>query len=380
MASDNARPEDIQANLAAAASRLRGFSADPSMAINPEVTRREPSLGGYPPEGGEGLAAPAAEETPRAAGPNRLNRLFGRRQAEQPDLLAGVTPRAADRGSDFAGGAEAPARLSSGRRWRNRAILAAIAAGLILGLSFLYFGGGSGDSPVLIAADPNPEKVKPEDPGGLQVPNQNSTLLNNQAGLPAGGETVLPAEEQPAPLVVEAPSLTDIGNTGNNLALPAAPAMPEVPMVAAPPVAAAPAIPEAAPALPAPEIPAVIPAAVSDNTAPAVLQPAIDQPAAAPVAADQPLPVAAVAPGPGGSAFVQLAAVKSEAAARKEWSKLQKKYPDLLGALDLRLQKVDKGAEGVFVRVQAGPFADKSTAKSFCGQLKAVNQPCLVAK
>ncbi|MGH6894839.1 MAG: SPOR domain-containing protein [Dongiaceae bacterium] len=89
---------------------------------------------------------------------------------------------------------------------------------------------------------------------------------------------------------------------------------------------------------------------------------------------------AAVTPAPTGNARVQLAASKSEAAVQKEWVRLRKAHPDLLGGLSLTIQRVDKGADGVFYRLQAGPLADKTAAKQLCASLKQQNQDCIVAK
>ena len=72
--------------------------------------------------------------------------------------------------------------------------------------------------------------------------------------------------------------------------------------------------------------------------------------------------------------------MKSEAAAKSTWAKLQKAHPDQLGNLNLMVEKVDKGSEGVFYRVQAGPFSDKTAAKSVCSALSAKGQACILAR
>ena len=88
---------------------------------------------------------------------------------------------------------------------------------------------------------------------------------------------------------------------------------------------------------------------------------------------------AAVTPvAPTGNTRVQLAAGKSEASVQKEWAALQKAHPDLLGPLSLHIERVDKGASGVFYRLQAGPLADKNAAKELCAGLKQKGQDCLV--
>jgi cell division septation protein DedD len=92
-----------------------------------------------------------------------------------------------------------------------------------------------------------------------------------------------------------------------------------------------------------------------------------------------PAQTATVQPAAGGSARIQLAAVKTEAAAQKEWVRLQKMHPDVLGALTLHVEKFEKSASETFYRIQAGPFQDKAGAKQICAQLKQKDQACIVA-
>lgn len=320
---------------------------------------------------------------------------------EQPDLLAGLPPPPL--GDALTEDTEAAMQ----RRRRNRRILALSAALVIVGAGFWFWnmgGGGSTDVPV-IAAETTPEKVKPADEGGLQVPNQNVQVLDNMdTTQPAAeGETVLPPPEQPvtppAPTIEETQQAPEAATDDNATATlqdvpsvtapeppatettasePAAPAaettQPSAPETA--PSATAAAEPEQQPAAPAPE--AAAPEAT--QTQPAQTEPAQAEPAAPEPAATQ---EAAIAPAPApatGDARIQLAAVKSEDAAQKEWAKLQKAFPDLLGSLTLTVQKVDKGASGIFYRIQAGPLADKAAAKKLCGSLKQRGQDCLVAK
>ena len=79
-----------------------------------------------------------------------------------------------------------------------------------------------------------------------------------------------------------------------------------------------------------------------------------------------------------GAFRIQLAAVRSQDAARLGWQKMTKAYPDILGPLTLNVVKVDRGASGALYRLQAGPFADRDTAESACGKLKQKRQDCLV--
>src|SRR5579871_6511237 len=78
-----------------------------------------------------------------------------------------------------------------------------------------------------------------------------------------------------------------------------------------------------------------------------------------------------------GNYRIQLASLKSEAAAQKTWKRLATKYKDVLASLTVHIQKVAL-ASGTFYRLQAGPFEDKTAAAAVCAKLKVHGQPCLV--
>ena len=78
-----------------------------------------------------------------------------------------------------------------------------------------------------------------------------------------------------------------------------------------------------------------------------------------------------------GNYRIQLASLKSEAAAEKTWKRLSSKYKDVLASLTVHIQKVAL-ASGTFYRLQAGPFEDRTAAADACAKLKAHGQQCLV--
>jgi len=72
--------------------------------------------------------------------------------------------------------------------------------------------------------------------------------------------------------------------------------------------------------------------------------------------------VAALGAGPAlaaGDYFVQLASVKSDQGARKEWSRLQKAHSELFDDLPLDVQRADLGDRGIFYRIRIGPFPNR---------------------
>ena len=81
-----------------------------------------------------------------------------------------------------------------------------------------------------------------------------------------------------------------------------------------------------------------------------------------------------------GDYFVQLASVKSDASARKEWKRLRKAHPDLFDDLAVDVQRADLGDRGIFYRIRTGPFPNRATAQDMCWQIKAAKLGCLVVR
>lgn len=399
------RAEQIQANVAAALSRLRG---EPAASAAPSAPRTEadqilteseplfsvdastiPTMVGAPDPnmalGPHGSGADSGQrDTP-------FERLTGLKPEDQPDLLQGISASPPPFADLPDADVEAVRRK---RRLRNRLLLGAAAIALLAGFWILSGGDGGPQEVPVITADGSPERVKPEEEGGLAVPNQDVAILNNADGTATNqAETVLPAPEQPAApppppepaVTAEAPAVD--ASAGDAPAIvaaapEAAPATPGIPSVSAPDVTAIPTVP--APT----ELGAVDPAATASaaesapsETAPAQTETAPTETAATQTAAATDLPKvsAAIQPVPGGTARIQLASVKSEDGARAEWARLQKAYPAILGGLELHIERFEKSAGDVYFRVQAGPLGDKASAKQICTDLKQKNQACIVA-
>lgn len=242
-----------------------------------------------------------------------------------------------------------------------------IAVGIVLALVvivFAYRAGvreGGGEGPPLITADPSPIKVPPESPGGMEVPNQDALILNQQPGqATTEAEQLLPPAEQPLPPPAEAPLDADATST-----------LPETPPAAAAPVpgAGAPVDGASATAPPTSGVPAA--------PAPVTAQPA--QPSA--TAAVAPPPPAALTPAPAaaGGAAVQFAALKDRAAADQAWARLQKLHGDLIGGLRPSIEAVSVNGSTLY-RLRGIGLADKSAAAALCAKLKTRKQDCTVVR
>lgn len=92
--------------------------------------------------------------------------------------------------------------------------------------------------------------------------------------------------------------------------------------------------------------------------------------------AAEPKVAVAIAPG---DFYVQLASIKDQSRAGKEWLSMKSKYSALSDS-DYRVQQANVKS-GTFYRIQAGPMS-KSSADRVCNSLKAAKKPggCLVVK
>jgi hypothetical protein len=205
------------------------------------------------------------------------------------------------------------------------AVMAAGAAGAGGWWAFQKFGHRFSGGVPLVEADPRPFKVRPDDPGGLRVPNQGELIMERpgnrtqsaaQAGRPAA---VAPEAEAP--------------NLGGLRAA-----------IAPPPT-------------PAPQ--------------PAVPAPVAATPAAAP-AADTPRVWT------GGRVQVQLGALISEEAARTEWDRLARRAPELFQGRTPQVLRLDRGeGQMPLFRLRASGLPDQETATEFCQRIRAVGGACV---
>jgi hypothetical protein len=304
--------------------------------------------------------------------------------------------------------AEDTAELESDLRGRRRLLPAvtALAALFCFGAIVWYaytWGTGQMTSEELpvVRAEPMPEKVRPEQPGGMEVPHQGIAVLNAEDREGEGtavAERLLPRPEEPAPLPPLEPEAPQAAGGVPEETWPPAP--PEAPLLAEDDVTEAPdlagalgepgseaeteteiaeidgvTLPLRKPGAPATEddqIAALLeqaPLETANGNAAAPAPPAPPQDTAP--AATQTAAVTA------GDVVLQLSSVRSETAAAAEWRRLQAAHPQQLGDRRLTLETAE--VQGTtYYRVQTGPFASRDAAAAVCTQLKARNQDCLV--
>ena len=249
-------------------------------------------------------------------------------------------------------------------------------AGGVLGLAAL--GGAAvwgvsriGPRPVpVIEADSRPLKVRPENPGGLVVQNQDQLVLEppevrrnrerNQganARLDSGPEA--PALEQLRQQVPPAPVPGPAAAPAPIAGAPATALAPIAGASAAPPqggIATVPATPGAA-------------LAATALGAPAAAAPGSLAPPVAPA-------TGSFRPAAAGKVQVQLGALASEEAAKAEWERLVARIPDL-GGFQSRIIRLDREGQPTLWRLRTGPFADQATARALCEAVRARGGNCV---
>ena len=332
---------------------------------------------------------------------------------------------------------EAPPK---GRRLGVLAIAGVLALAVVgtagaFGYRALFGSSGSTQPPPVIKADTSPTKIVPATTG---KDTQSGKLITERVNDKGQGEKLVSREEQPidrsgAPVLTQSAAQGPVGggviaNEPKKIrtiaihpdqpvvadAQPPAPPLAAAPATrqAAPaPVAAAPAPPPAArPAAPPPRVaetsadaeqdapppparqaaPARQQAAPASGNAPLSLSPdaaparasraAAPPPARTAAIAPAPAPVAAASASAGGSgSYVQLSSQRSEAEAQAAFRGLQAKFPTQLGGRQLQIHKADLGAKGTYYRAMVGPFA-ASDAAELCSSLKSAGGQCLIQK
>jgi len=236
--------------------------------------------------------------------------------------------------------------VSREARPRLRGLAAGLGALLIValfagGMWYAYLlgtrhaSGPSIETVPLIRADTSPTKVKPEKPGGMEVPDRDKLIYTQKR---AAVEHLLPPPEKPMPRPA---------GSGAPTAQSGAPSLP----------LGSPAATATAPSMAAAANPPVKTVATSNGGA----KPAAVQPSPAKVNVTR----------------MQFASVRSEEEAIQEWNRIKRANSDLLGNLSATPVRADLGEKGIFYRVLSGPVAD---AERVCRELNQRNVGCIIAR
>ncbi len=77
---------------------------------------------------------------------------------------------------------------------------------------------------------------------------------------------------------------------------------------------------------------------------------------------------------------VQLGSYKSINGLEKGWKILQRKFPKQLSKLRYSIKKVELGSKGIYYRLHVGPLSKRDDASKICKELSAKKQGCLIAR
>lgn len=203
------------------------------------------------------------------------------------------------------------------------AALTVIVLAIFGGLIWYSYLKGNDDGPVpVVHADKSVVKEKPDNPGGLEVPDQDKRVFDRIAsGQSENSEQLGPSAELP----LERPADTKSIKTAMKKA-----------------------------------------AKAERESQKAPLPPQKEAENAVRIMA--------------GKYLVQLGAFGHEDSAEKLWRKLRQDNISLLGDLAPHIKRLDLGKKGVLYRLRGGTIADKATATTICKTLKAKKQACIVVK
>jgi hypothetical protein len=206
----------------------------------------------------------------------------------------------------------------------------------------------------MIQAPPGPVKVKPADPGGLQVNTQTSALLGSNGS--AAGANLAPAPEAPDPAALAA--------TANQ----------EQPQPTPPPPAPA-AVKPPAPAVAVLSVPETAAPSAPHQTAMNIPPPSASAAAVHNLAQEYNPPVQSAGHG---HVRVQLAALDSQAAALREWEHLAHRMPALFDGRRPIFAEAHVNGH-TYWRVRTAGFVSVNEAAQFCHNVRARGAACTVA-
>lgn len=263
-------------------------------------------------------------------------------------------------------------------RGRMVLLLAIVFVGAAAALLFVVFQQGvrtgGRNAPPVIVAEAGPEKVKPEDPGGLDVPHQDKTVYDRVSGeAPERVERLLPEPEEPIDISGLRSSEASNDAPDIDTATDTVSGAEETPAKAL--------VSEAAKDLPSPK-PEVVNEVEDIGDLIKSLPEADLEPIGNSVASvDEGMVNRASGTIPSatsGAYVVQIGSFRGADLASGGWEALNRKNSDLLANLRPDIQLADLGDKGIYYRLRIGPFATKADAQALCAALKERRQDCLV--
>ncbi|MDC0033007.1 SPOR domain-containing protein [Alphaproteobacteria bacterium] len=264
-------------------------------------------------------------------------------------------------------------------RWGQRLLTLLIVAAAIGGFSavvvYSYEKGLSMKTDTaapIISAQKGPTKMRPQEPGGMSVPNRDKKIYSrlNIAEKSGKIERLLPPPET---VVSKPPALSTGTSASNRVAIET-----QIPekiaknSTAIKPTADKPKV----------FVPPAPPAMRDAQKLTAGKQQLVKAPRTIAKPAKKLREVATLSASAAkqtGRAFrVQLASLRSQKAAENAWVSYIKHHAILFGHLESKIVRVKLKGKGTYYRLQAGPFRNASAARSLCFQAKKRKIGCIL--
>lgn len=228
---------------------------------------------------------------------------------------------------------------------------------LIVVLSGFFFWGEDNndtDEIITITATPKPVKVKPEKPGGMQIPDQDKLVYNRIRAneVPTKIERLFPEPEKP--VLPEILTLTETPSVPEQkISTNVSETIVEKPIV--PPKQ----VVEIVPPSPKKEVLTLPTEPIQKNVTDVKISPKI-------VEKDL--------------WRVQLLSSSNKVSVEKAWPVILKKNKSLLSNMSHDIVPAQIAGKGTFYRLQVGQFSSRNMASSLCSKLKARKQECVPVK
>lgn len=228
-------------------------------------------------------------------------------------------------------------------------------------IGFFVFGekNENGDEIITILATQEPVKVRPEHPGGMNIPDQDKLVYNRirTNNIDTKVESLFPEPEKPV-----VPTILAIENNAPDTAFVS---MEEVksfnPLVEVP-------------AISVQETPKVEEVPLKKE---ASQKTTASKPVAAPTKTTK---VATASKTADGIWSAQLMSSSTREAVEKAWPSILAKNKALLSNMSYQIAKADIPGKGTFYRLRVGNFKTRDMANELCTKLKARKQDCIPAK
>lgn len=275
---------------------------------------------------------------------------------------------------DFYDGDEEPG--ISRKKWIGAVLAAVIVGGFGIGIWYAYDQGvkkGVQLAPPIISADTSPVKEKPEDPGGMDIPNQDKQVFSvlQSGDAPEKVEQLMPPPEDATPEEKTELTVTDAEKASDEDKLDNL--VEEVTKDAAEAGAKVGEVVEST----AEKVEETVSAATTTDE-PATEEKVEEKKVEVAVA---PAPTKIEEPKSDGPLYrVQVGSFRSPDAAEKQWQTLNSKFKSMLSDVSHRVQDVKVEDKGTYFRLQVGAFSNRDSANQLCNDLKAQKQDCLVVR